>query len=133
MVFGCAMLRVLSCFLVTTFLAALPALARDEPPARVGRISFVSGDLARHAPGQNEWSAAAVNYPVATGTSLWTDPDARAEIRIGPTTIAMANSTELDVGRLTAPVTQINLPQGRLYLHVRQLDDTHTSGPLSMS
>jgi hypothetical protein len=40
--------------------------------------------------------------------------------------IAMARSTELDVGRLTAPVTQINLPQGRIYLHVRQLDDTHT-------
>jgi hypothetical protein len=76
--------------------------------------------------GQNEWSAAAVNNPLATGTSLWTDPDARAEIRIGPNTIAMASSTELDVGRLTAAVTQINLPQGRLYLHVRQLDDIHT-------
>jgi hypothetical protein len=77
-------------------------------------------------PDRNEWSAAAVNYPVATGTSLWTDPDARAEIRIGPNTLAMASSTELGVGRLTAPVTQINLPQGRIYLHVRQLDDTHT-------
>ncbi|HEX9535290.1 MAG TPA: DUF6600 domain-containing protein [Stellaceae bacterium] len=120
------MLRVLNCVLVITFLAALPALARDEAPIRVGRVSFVSGDLALHTPGQNEWSAAAVNYPVATGTSLWTDPDARAEIRIGPNTIAMASSTELDVGRLTAPVTQINLPRGRLYLHVRQLDGTHT-------
>src|SRR5260370_13053276 len=126
MVFGCAMLRVLNCVLVITFLAALPALARDEAPIRVGRVSFVSGDLALHTPGQNEWSAAAINYPVATGTSLWTDPDARAEIRIGPNTIAMASSTELDVGRLTALVTQINLPRGRLYVHVRQLDGTDT-------
>src|SRR5258708_24955670 len=125
-VFGCPMLPVLYCLLVITFLAALPAPPRAEPPARVGRVSFVSGNLAIHTPGQNEWSAAAVNYPVATGTSLWTEPDARAEIRIGPNTIAMASSTELDVGRLTAPVTQINLPQGRLYLHVRQLDGTHT-------
>jgi hypothetical protein len=38
----------------------------------------------------------------------------------------MASSTELDVGRLTGQVTQINLPQGRIYLHVRQLDQTHT-------
>jgi hypothetical protein len=120
------MLRVLNCVLVITFLAAVPALARDEPPARVGRISFVSGSLAFHMPGQNEWSAAAVNYPVATGTSLWTEPDARAEIRIGPDTIAMAGSTELDIGRLTPQITQLNLPQGRVYLHVRQLDDNHT-------
>jgi hypothetical protein len=120
------MLRVLNCFLVITLLAALPALAREEPPARVGRVSFVSGGLAVHLPGHNEWSAAAVNYPVATGTSLWTEPDARAEIRIGPNAITMASGTELDLGRLTAPVTQINLPQGRIWLHVRQLDDTHT-------
>jgi hypothetical protein len=64
------MLRVLNCVLVITFLAGLPALARDELPARVGRVSFVSGNLALHMPGQNEWSAAAVNYPVATGTAL---------------------------------------------------------------
>ncbi|MBV8937155.1 MAG: hypothetical protein JO095_15285, partial [Alphaproteobacteria bacterium] len=112
--------------LVIAFLAAFPALARGEPPARVGRISFASGDLASHTPGQNEWSSAGVNYPVATGTSLWTEPDARAEIRIGPNTIAMTGGTELDFGRLTAQITQLNLPQGRIYLHVRQLDDAHT-------
>jgi hypothetical protein len=37
--FGCPMLRVLNCFLVITFLATLPALARDEAPARVGRAA----------------------------------------------------------------------------------------------
>ena len=120
------MLRVLNCLLVIIFLAAVPALARDEPPTRVGRVSFVSGKLAFHTPGQNEWLAAEVNYPVATGTSLWTEPDGRAEIRIGPNTIAMTGNTELDLGRLTTQITQINLPQGRIYLHVRQLDDTHT-------
>src|SRR5215469_8082732 len=118
--------RTLVCLLVVTFLAAFSALAREEPPARVGRVSFVSGSLAFHAPSQNEWSTAAVNYPVATGTSLWTEPDARAEIRIGPNTIALAGGTELDMGRLTAQITQLNLPQGRIYLHVRPLDDTHT-------
>src|SRR6266478_1107084 len=125
-VLGCPMLRVLNCLLVITFFAALPALARDEPPARVGRVSFVSGNLAFHTPGQNEWSAAAVNYPVATGTSLWTEPEGRAEIRIGPNMIAMASNTELDIGRFSPQVTQLNLPQGRVYLHVRQLDQANT-------
>jgi hypothetical protein len=120
------MLRVLNYLLVIIVLSALPAVAQGEPPARVGRVSFVSGNLAFHTPGQNEWSAAAVNYPVATGTSLWTEPEARTEIRIGPNTIAMGSSTELDIGRLSSQVTQLNLPQGRLYLHVRQLDQTNT-------
>jgi hypothetical protein len=120
------MLRVLNCVLVMTFLAAVPALALDEPPARVGRISFVSGSLAFHTPGQNEWSAATVNYPVATGTSLWTEPEARTEIRIGPNTIAMSGGTELDIGRLSTRVTQLNLPQGRVYLRVRRRDQTNT-------
>src|SRR6267143_1160757 len=48
-------------------------------------------------PGDTQWSAAAVNYPVATGASLWTDAEARAEIRIGPDTVDMASNTELDV------------------------------------
>jgi hypothetical protein len=120
------MLRILNCLLGIIFLAAVPALARDEPPTRVGRVSFVAGKLAFHTPGQNEWLAAEVNYPVATGTSLWTEPDGRSEIRIGPNTIGIASNTELDLGRLTAQITQINLPQGRIYLHVRQLDDIHT-------
>jgi hypothetical protein len=38
----------------------------------------------------------------------------------------MASGTELDIGRLTTPVTQIDLPQGRIYLRVRQLDGSHT-------
>jgi hypothetical protein len=44
------MTRALTHFLVITFVAVFPALARDEPPARVGHVSFVSGNLAFHAP-----------------------------------------------------------------------------------
>ena len=70
-----------------------PPLAQQAPLARVGRVSFASGNLAFHTAGQTEWSAAGVNYPVATGASLWTDAEARAEIRIAPDTIDMASDT----------------------------------------
>ena len=107
--------------ILTVFIAA-PALAQREPPARVGRVSFVSGNLAFHTTGQTEWSAAAVNYPVATGASLWTDADSRTEIRIAPDTIDMASNTDLDVTELDDRATRLSIPQGRINLHLRRLD-----------
>jgi hypothetical protein len=83
---------------------------------------FCLCNLAFHTAGQTEWSAAAVNYPVATGASLWTDAEARAEIRIGPDTVDMASNTELDVVALDERVTRFEVPQGRIYLHLRRLD-----------
>jgi len=101
--------------------AAPPALAQQEPPSRVGSVSYASGTLAFHAPGDTQWSAAGVNYPVATGGSFWTEPQARAEIQIGPDTLAMDGGTEVDVTNLNEQVAQIGVPQGRVHLHVRQL------------
>ncbi|MGH7048462.1 MAG: DUF6600 domain-containing protein, partial [Stellaceae bacterium] len=102
---------------------AQPALAQQEaPPARVGTITYVSGNIAFHTAGETQWSAAGVNYPVATGGSLWTDPQSRAELQIGPSTIDMAGGTEIDVTNLNEQVAQIAVPQGRLYLHLRELN-----------
>ena len=117
-----AMHRLLITLTILTVVIAAAALAQQAPPTRVGRVSFVSGNLAFHTAGQTEWSAAAVNYPVATGASLWTDAEARAEIRIGPDTVDMASNTELDVVALDERVTRFEVPQGRIYLHLRRLD-----------
>jgi hypothetical protein len=114
--------RLLITLTILTVVIAAPALAQQAPPTRVGRVSFVSGNLAFHTAGQTEWSAAAVKYPVATGASLWTDAEARAEIRIGPDTVDMASNTELDVVALDERVTRFEVPQGRIYLHLRRLD-----------
>jgi hypothetical protein len=106
--------------LVTGLFAAVPALAQ-APPTIVGRLALVSGTVAFHMAGETTWSAATLNYPVATGVSLWTDRDARAEIRIGPDTIDMASDTELDINRLDRQVTRITVPSGRIDLHLRRL------------
>src|ERR1700739_1451740 len=64
---GVRLMRALAKMLLTFTLAlfALPAFAQQEPPARVGRVSVVEGALAFYGPGDNEWSAARVNFPVA--------------------------------------------------------------------
>jgi len=102
---------------------ASPALAAEEPPARVGRVSVVEGKLAFHAKDETEWSAAPVNYPVAAGESLRTDPKSRVEIRIGAQTIDLSNDTAVDVIRLDHEVMQLAVPQGRIELHLRQLPE----------
>jgi hypothetical protein len=102
--------------------AQQPPAAPQEPPARVGTVSIASGNLAFHAAGDTQWSAAGVNYPVATGGSFWTEPQARAQIQIGPTTIGMDGGTELDITNLDEQTAQLGVPQGRIHLHLRQLD-----------
>src|SRR5437763_4882272 len=102
-------------------IAAVPAFAQEEPPARVGRVSFVEGQLGFHLTGETVWSAAKPNYPIATGGSFWTDPKSRAELRIGSRTIDLSGNTELDITKLNEQVMQLALPQGRVDLRVRSL------------
>ncbi len=119
-------MRRLAVSILALFAIAVPALAQEEPPARVGRVSFLSGQLGFHAAGETQWSAAAINYPVATGGSFWTDPQSRAEIRIGAQTIDLSNDTEVDITRLNQQVMQITVPQGRINLHLRNLPEGNT-------
>src|ERR1700719_3722910 len=107
------MRRLAIAFLTVGLLAAVPAFAQEEPPARVGRVSFVAGELGFHLAGETAWAGAQANYPVASGGSFWTDPKPRAELRIGSRTIDLSGNTELDIAKLNEQVMQLALPQGR--------------------
>src|SRR5689334_16850380 len=108
-------------------LACAPAFAEEQPPARVGRVSAISGTLAFYGPGETEWSTAKVNYPVATGGWFATDPQSRAEIRIGAETIDMAGDTQLNITDLRDRAVQIGVTQGRVDLNLRQLGTNETA------
>src|SRR5262245_11890923 len=76
--------------------AAAPVWAQsDDPPSRVARLSYFSGSVALRPDSVDEWSNAAVNYPLTSGDHLWTDPGARAEIHAGMAGIRMAAETAL--------------------------------------
>src|SRR5262245_36153380 len=113
------------CLLVLGLLAAVPAAAQpdpqQEPPGRVGRVSVISGTLAFYGAGDTEWSAARVNLPVATGGWFATDPNSRAQFRIGADAITLANDTQLNVAELRDGVMQIALSQGRIGLQLQRL------------
>ena len=102
-------------------LALAPPLAAQslaDPPGRVGRLSYIEGTVSLHAPDQDQWSEAVVNYPVATGDGFWTEPQSRAEIQVGAVEMRLDQLTEADIVRLDDAVTHLRVDQGTIEVHV---------------
>src|SRR4051794_28939289 len=99
------------------FSAPIPQAARQEPPARVGRVSVVAGTLAFFGPGDADWSTAQTNLPVAEGGWFATDPRSEAQLRIGSDAIALAPDSEINFASLREGFMQIAITRGRLYTH----------------
>ncbi len=94
----------------------------SDPPARVGRLNYMNGPVSYAPGGLNQWAQATLNYPLTTGTALWTDQNGRAELHIGSTAIRMDETTELDILNLDDQTTQLRVAQGTLDISLYQLD-----------
>jgi hypothetical protein len=106
--------------------AALPALAQQDPPARAGRIAYVAGAVSFSPAGTDEWAQAPLNRPLVAGDRLWTEPGARDEAQFGPAIARMDGGTLLGVLAADEGVTQLQLSQGRIDLHVRRVGPGET-------
>jgi hypothetical protein len=100
---------------------AVPALA--DPPARVGRLSEMTGTVSFHDSGDEQWSPATLNYPVTAGNSFWTEPGAQAEIHVGSTALHLDNSTELDITALDDQRFDATIPQGTINIRVLRFNN----------
>jgi hypothetical protein len=98
------------------------AQAQSEPPGRVGRLAFTNGTVSFHDNEQSEWAPAAVNTPLSTGDSLWTEPNARSEISLAGTRIRMAGATELDMLAVDDTQTRLQVDQGRVDIKTQAMD-----------
>src|SRR5260221_4925569 len=94
-------------------------VADGDPPGRVGRLSYIDGVVSFHTADQNQWSPATLNYPVVAGESFWTEPQARAEIQVGPAEFRLDESTALDIVALDDASTHLGLAQGTINVHLR--------------
>lgn len=103
-----------------------PDLTTADPPARVGRIAGITGSVSFHNPGDTDWTAASVNFPVSNGNTFWTDPSARAQMEVSACRVAMAGGTQLDVTTLDASGMQVVEEQGETYLHLDNLAPNET-------
>lgn len=119
--------RVLGAALFGWLAFAAQAYADDpDPPDRVARLSFVSGEVSVQLADANEWVAARINRPLTNNDQLWTNDGARAELQIGSSSVQLDENTQLSVLELSDNVLQLQLTQGTVNVYVRGMerDDT---------
>ena len=91
-----------------------------DPPSRVARLAYLSGEVSFAPAGENDWVTAHRNRPLATGDKLFTN-NGRAELGIGTSSILLDAQSNMDFLTLNDQMTQVELTQGALNLNVRKL------------
>ena len=102
------------------------AADEDDPPSRVARLAYASGNVSFNPAGTDDWVTAVVNRPMTTGDKLWADDGARAELHLGYATVRLSDHTGFSFLNLTDDVTQLRLTEGTLNIRVRHLGDDET-------
>ncbi len=107
--------------------ASLPAApGQIDPPARVARLSDMSGNVSFTPAGENDWVEAQLNRPIVTGDRLWTADGGRAELQVGASTVRLDNGSNFDFLNLNDQIAQMELTQGTLNINVRRLHGDET-------
>ncbi|WP_233843511.1 DUF6600 domain-containing protein [Dyella sp. 2HG41-7] len=97
-----------------------------DPPARVARLSYATGDLGLMPSGSTDWSAADVNRPLTNGDKLSSGADARAELDLGGASLRINSQSDVGVLNLNDQIGQFELTQGTVNLTVRNIDQGAT-------
>lgn len=120
----------LAATLVSALLLASASLAQTDPnaapgpdaPARVGRISLLSGPVTLTDFAADEESDATLNWPLTSQQRLSTGNVGRAEVRIGSTSLRLDGDSVLDFNRIDDEVIQVTLQRGSATLRVKNRD-----------
>lgn len=114
--------RVLATLFV--LLAATAAFADnddDDPPSRVARLKYISGEVSIQPGGVDDWVAASINRPLTTADKVWTDRDARAELHMGTAVLRLNHETSMGFTNLTDETVQVAIYQGTLNLTIKHM------------
>ncbi len=95
---------------------------QQDPPGRVARVQYMTGQVSMQPGGVNDWIAASMNRPLTTSDRVWTDKDSRAELNVGDGFIRMNSETSLTLTNVSDSTVQLELDQGTLNLTVRHLE-----------
>jgi hypothetical protein len=108
--------------IAVVFLASSAVMSfAGDPPTRVARLKYITGQVSMQPGGVNDWADATINRPMTTADRLWTDKDARAELHLGSAAMRMDSETSLTLSNLSDNTVQLELDQGTLNLQVARL------------
>ena len=93
-----------------------------DPPGRVARLAYLTGDVSFTPAGESDWVQAQVNRPLVTGDKLWAGNGSRVEVQVGSSTIRLDHDSSFDFLTLDDRLAQVELTQGALDLSVRRLN-----------
>jgi hypothetical protein len=103
-----------------SFIAGSAGLSQaQEPPGRMGRLAFAEGGVSIYQDSDQGWEKAYVNSPITSENSVWTEPGARAELRLGGTALRLDGATQLDVSEISDDALDANLVRGTLNVRMR--------------
>jgi hypothetical protein len=100
----------------------VPGNPGNDPPARVARIQYISGEVSLQPGGVNDWVAASLNRPLTTSDRVWTDKNSRAELNVGSAFLRMDSETSLTLTNVGDNAIQTELDQGELEVTVLHLE-----------
>src|ERR1022692_2205558 len=95
---------------------------QQDPPGRVARVQYMSGEVSMQPGGGNDWVAAGMNRPLTTADRVWTDKSSRAELNVGDGFIRMNSETSVTLTNVGDDTIQVELDQGVLEVTVRHLE-----------
>jgi hypothetical protein len=111
--------RLLGLLLALAVGTAARAQGDIDPPGRIGRLAELAGPVWWFDLEQGRWAEAERNQPLTSGDRVSTGRAARAEVRIGSTTLTLAEATEVEFLRLDDEQLRIQLHRGSLALRLR--------------
>ncbi len=95
---------------------------QQDPPGRVARVQYMTGQVSMQPGGVNDWVAADMNRPLTTADRVWTDKDSRAELNVGDGFLRMNSETSVTLTNVSDQTVQVELDQGTVSLTVRHLE-----------
>jgi hypothetical protein len=105
-----------------TLLAAGTGFAQD-PPSRVARLNWLSGNVSFQPAGVDTWTGATLNYPLTTGDHIYTDSGSRAEMHVGPNAIRLNGESNFGFLNLDDRTVQARFTEGAMEIRLRRLED----------
>jgi|HigsolmetaAR201D_1030396.scaffolds.fasta_scaffold01009_13 hypothetical protein len=101
-------------------LLTLPAfaLAAEDPPGRVARLSHIEGEVSVAPAGTQEWAEAVLNRPLTSEDRIWVDRKARAELQIDSAIVHLDEVTDFAFLDLDDDAIAMSLAEGRITVRV---------------
>ncbi|UVW28744.1 DUF6600 domain-containing protein [Massilia sp. H6] len=107
---------------LSTTALAQGRLLETEPPGRVGRVALAQGKVSISSGVGDTATAALVNWPVTTRNLITTEPNGRAEVRIGSTAIRVDGDSSLEVTELDDDSLRLRLHYGSASVRILSED-----------